>query len=113
MTSNSTNDNKDNLNIHFNSDEMDELETLLFETPKITELTEVIQYEQIQLDKIFDEFNKINHVEVFNEIQQFIKFRWIQLKAMEYNLPTINPYYVLYEMYLNDLSYIYKCVIDN
>lgn len=116
-----TSTKKDKLNLHFNSDEMSELETVLFETPKIPDVptvTQLIQqHEQIKTDKIMDELDKINHIQFFHnnnyEIAQGIKLRWWQLKAMDDIFTPNNPYKPFYDMYLNDLSYIYKCIINN
>ncbi len=117
----STENKKDKFNIHFNSDEMSELETVLFETPEIPNVPTVDelmqQNQKIETDKIINELEKINHVEVFHnnteEIAQGIKLRWWQLKAMDDIFTTDNPYKPFYDMYLNDLSYIYKCIINN
>jgi hypothetical protein len=116
---------KDKFNIHFNSDEMSELETVLFETPDIPEVPTVVelmkkdkeQQEQIEANQIMDELDKINNIQLFHnnnyEIAQGIKLRWWQLKAMDDIFAPDNLYKPFYDMYLNDLSYIYKCIINN
>lgn len=119
---------KDKFNIHFNSDEISELETVLFETPDIPDIPEVPtvaelmkqdkeQQEQIEANQIMDELDKINNIQLIHknnyEIAQGIKLRWWQLKAMEDIFTPDNPYRPFYDMYLNDLLYIYKCIINN
>ena len=120
-----TSSKKDKFNIHFNSDEISELETVLFETPDIPEVptvTELMQQDkeeeqQIEANQIMDELDKINNIQLLHnntyEIAQGIKLRWWQLKAMEDIFTPCNPYRPFYDMYLNDLSYIYKCIINN
>jgi hypothetical protein len=114
---------KENLNIHFNSDEISELETVLFETPDIPEVSTVAELikqdkqQQIEANQIMDELDKINNIQLLHnnnyEIALGIKLRWWQLKAMEDIFTPGNPYRPFYDMYLNDLSYIYKCIISN
>lgn len=110
---------KDKLNIHFNSEEMSELESVLFETPEIPNVPTVdeLMQQKIETDKIINELekidtDKINHNNT-DEIAQGIKLRWWQLKAMDDIFTHDNPYKPFYDMYLNDLSYIYKCIINN
>ena len=120
-----TSTKKDKLNIHFNSDEIYELENVLFQTPDIPEVptvTELMQQDkeeqqQIEANQIMEQLDKINNIQLLHnnnyEIAQGIKLRWWQLKAMEDIFTPGNPYRPFYDMYLNDLSYIYKCIINN
>lgn len=120
-----TSSKKHKFNIHFNSDEISELETVLFETPDIPEVPTVAelmkqdkeQQEQIEANQIMDELDKIDNIQLCHnnnyEIAQGIKLRWWQLKAMEDIFTPGNPYRPFYDMYLNDLSYMYKCIINN
>ena len=114
-----TSTKKDKLNIHFNSDEIYELENVLFQTPDIPEVptvTELMQQDkeeqqQIEANQIMEQLDKINNIQLLHnnnyEIAQGIKLRWWQLK---YGLLHLVILFLC--MYLNDLSYIYKCIIN-